>query len=290
VLTTRRIARLSMRLDVAFIREWFWKGLPFALTFIITAIYFKINVPILYQIHGGQQVGWYYAASKPFEALLFLPQGMLSVAFPVLAVLYRERDSRLTWAVERFYKGLLLVGWPLTLGTLLLAPAFRIIYSYPQSTPALRMLALGIVFMFVNNAFIAALNAVDHQASFTWAALWSMVVNLVLNLALIPPFGYMGAACATALTEMALGVFGWILTARHLAPLPVFRLSWRGLLAGLVMAGAIFPFRDVTGPQVLAVIAGGAVVYGVAVFALRGIDADERSLLRQALAVRGVRL
>jgi O-antigen/teichoic acid export membrane protein len=290
VLTTRRIAHVSLRLDVAFVRAWFWKGLPFAFTFVITAIYFKIDVPILNQIHGDQQTGWYAAAYKLFEALLFLPQSMLSVVFPVLAVLHRERKHRLPWSIERLYKGLFLLGWPIALGTLLLAPAFRVIYSYPESTLALRLLALGIVFMFVNNAFIGALNATDHQASFTWAALWSMVANVILNLALIPPFGYLGAAVATVLTEVALCVFGWILTARHVMRVPVLRLSWRGLLAGLVMLAAILPFRDVTGLPAVAVIMGAVIVYGLALLLVRAIDAEEWALIRRALEVRGMRL
>ena len=105
-------------------------------------------------------------------------------------------------------------------GTWLLAPSFRFLYYYPASEQALRILAIGIVFMFVNNAFIGTLNAIDRQSSFTWAALWSMVVNVGLNLIVIPLFGYIGASWATVVTEIALGIFGWILVARHLTRLP----------------------------------------------------------------------
>jgi O-antigen/teichoic acid export membrane protein len=286
VLTVRRIARIRWRLETGLIREWFWKGLPFALTFVITSIYFKIDVPILSFFRGAYDTGLYSSAYKLFEALLFLPQSMLSVAFPVLALMHKENPERLGWSVARFAKGLVLIGWPITVGAVLLAHGFRFVYNYAGSEPIFQVLSLGIVFMFVNNAFIGALSSIDRQSSFTWASLWSMVVNVGLNVVLIPFFGAMGAACATVLTEIALGVFGWILTARHLSRLPLHQLSWKPVLAGLVMGAALFPFRDVTGAGLVLAIVGGGLLYGLVLLVLRPFDPEELQLLRQALRAR----
>lgn len=285
VLTARRIARIRWSLDLVFLLSWLKQGLPFAATFAITTIYFKIDVPILALFKGHYETGLYVAAYKPFEALLFVPVSMLNVVFPVLATYHRGADGHLTWAVNRFYKALLLLGWPIGVGTFMLADGFRFIYSYPASAPALRILALGIVFMFVSNAFIGALNAIDRQLSFTWAALASMVVNIALNLALIPLFGYLGASAATVLTEVALLGFGWFLTARHLTRVPMLSLSWRIILAGLVMGAALFPLQHVTGPLVAVAVLAGAIVYGLALLALGGIDEEDIQLVRRA--VRG---
>src|SRR5207244_13643187 len=78
------------------------------------------------------------------------------------------------------------------------------LFPYTTLFRSLQILALGIFAMFVTNAFIATLNAVDRQGLFTWATFVSLVVNLILNLALIPFLGYLGAAWATVLTEVAL--------------------------------------------------------------------------------------
>jgi O-antigen/teichoic acid export membrane protein len=282
ILTVRRIARIRWSLDPVFLLNWLMQGLPFAATFAITTIYFKIDVPILDALRGDYETGIYTAAYKPFEALLFLPVSMLNVVFPVLAVYHRGAEGRLAWAVNRFYKALLVLGWPIGVGTFMLAGPFRFLYSYPDSERALRILALGIVLMFVSNAFIGALNAIDRQLTFTWAALGSMVVNIVLNVALIPPFGYVGASWATVLTELALFGFGWYLTARHLTRVPVLSLSWRILLAGLVMGAALYPLQDVRGPMVAVAILVGTVVYGLALLLLGAADSEEIRILRRA--------
>ncbi len=229
--------------------------------------------------------GWYAAAYKPFEALLFIPMTLLSVVFPVLSVYFRERPQELTDAVSRFFKALLVIGWPIAVGLFVLAHPLTSMFLYSQSEPALRILSLALAIGFVNNAFIGALSASDRQLSFTWAAGWSLVANLALNLILIPFFGYLGASWATVLTEVVLGVAGWVLTRRHIGQVPVLQLTWRPILAGLVMGAVLFPLRNLEGVQVVIPIVVGAAVYAGAALLLRAVTSDEIAFARRALAL-----
>ena len=287
VLAAKRIAVVGWRFEPPLLREWFWKGLPFALTFVLTILYFRIDQPLVYALRQHQEAGWYGAAYKPFEALLFIPMTFLSIVFPVLSIYHRERPGELLEAVNRFFKALLLIGWPMSVGIFMLAhPLNHALFgsSYDQSEPALRILALSLGFAFVNNAFIGALSASDHQASFTWAAGWSLVANLTLNLALIPTFGYIGASWATVMTEIVLGVVGWTLTARHIGYVAVWQLSWRVVFAGLVMAAAVYPLRNFGGVTMAIPIVLGVAVYGGAVLLLRALTREEIDWARRALA------
>jgi len=287
VLAAKRIAVIGWKLELPLVRDWFWKGLPFALTFVITILYFKIDQPLVYALRPHYEAGWYAAAYKPFEALLFVPITFLSIVFPVLSVYHRERPNELLDAVNRFFKALLLIGWPMSVGIFVLAhPLTQALFGpdYARSEDALRILALGLGFAFVNNAFIGALSASDRQSSFTWAAGWSLVANLVANLALIPIFGYIGASAATLMTEIVLGVAGWVLTARYIGRVSVVRLSWRVVLAGLIMGVAVFPLSDKGGLAMAIPIVVGVAVYGGAVVLLRGLTMDEIGWARRALA------
>src|SRR5207248_5315511 len=244
--------------------------LPFALTFVLTILYFRIDQPLVFALKSQTEAGWYGAAYKPIEALLFIPMTFLSVVFPVLSVYHRERQTEVLDALNRFYKYLLLMGWPMCVGIFVLAyPLNAVMRLYAPSAPALQILALALGFAFVNNAFIGALNASDRQSSFTWAAAWSLVANVALNLALIPRFGYLGASVATVLTEVVLGAVAWILTARHVGRVPVLALSWRIVLAGLVMGVAIYPLSSLEGLAVAIPIAAGVIVYAAAILLLR---------------------
>lgn len=288
VLYWKKIATVGWRFEPALLREWFFQGLPFALTFVLTILYFKVDQPILYALRQHVEAGWYAAAYKPFEALLFIPMTLLSVVFPVLSVYFRERPQELADAVSRFFKALLVVGWPIAVGLFMLAHPLTTMFlgfDYANSEPAIRILSLALVLGFVNNAFIGALSASDHQLSFTWAAGWSLVANVGLNLVLIPFYGYIGASWATVLTELVLGAAGWVLTARHIGRIPVLRLSWRPLLAGAVMGAVLFPLRNLDGVQIAIPIVVGAVVYAGAALLLRAVTADEIAFARRALAL-----
>jgi O-antigen/teichoic acid export membrane protein len=288
VLAWKRVAVIGWRFEVPFLREWLWKGLPFALTFVLTIIYFKVDQPLVYIFHGSADAGLYAAAYKPIEALLFVPITFLSIVFPVLSVYHRERPAEMLDALSRFYKALLLMGWPASVGIFVLAKPLTPLLlgrDYLDSEAPLRILALALGIAFINNAFIGALNASDRQSSFSWAAAWSVVANLGLNLALIPPFSYIGAAWATVGTEVALAIVAWTLTARHVGRVPVLTLSWRVILAGLVMGIVIYPLSGVQGYELAIPIIAGAAVYGVAVLLLRALNSDEIAWARRALAM-----
>jgi O-antigen/teichoic acid export membrane protein len=106
-----------------------------------------------------------------------------------------------------------------------------------------------------------------------------------MNLALIPSFGYLGASWATVMTEIVLGVVAWTLTARHIGRVHVVKLSWRIVLAGLVMGAAVFPLRDLGGVAIAIPIVVGVAVYGGAVLLLRGVTSEEIGWARRALAL-----
>ena len=286
VIAAQRIAVIGWRFEVPLLRTWFWQGLPFALTFILTILYFRIDQPIVYALRSHAEAGWYGLAYKPFEALLFVPMTLLSVAFPVLSIYHRDGQGQMIRAVNWFFKAQVLIGWPMTVGIFVLAhPLTHSLQLYDQSEPALRILSLALVIGFANNAFIGALSASDHQASFTWAAGWSLVANLALNLALIPTFGYIGASWATVATEVVLGGVGWYLTARHIGRVPVLASSWRALLAGLVMGVVIYPLSSLAGVWVLIPIVVGVIVYGVACLLVRAVNRDEIAFARRALTL-----
>jgi O-antigen/teichoic acid export membrane protein len=110
---------------------------------------------------------------------------------------------------------------------------------------------------------------------------------VALNLVLIPLYGYLGAAWATNLTELALLVTGWLLVRRVLGPVPIFRLGWRIFLAGLAMGAVLYFFHSAHGWLVLLAILVGMVVYGAGLLLFRALEPEELALARRALLRRG---
>jgi O-antigen/teichoic acid export membrane protein len=173
---------------------------------------------------------------------------------------------------------LAVVGLPLAVGLGLTAGSIvHFTGGFEQSIPALQILAPSVVLLFVNNAFIYTLTAINRQLDFTRLALFTLTVNVVLNLALIPPFGYLGAAVASTVTEVALFVGGWWLVRRQRLPLSIGGGGARVLASAAAMGIVVYLIR----PWPLAVvIVVGAAVYVVALVALRALNAEEWAIIR----------
>ena len=289
VIQVFRLGRIRLGLDLNLITRWLPLALPFALTFFLTNLYFRAGFVILQQLRSFAEVGWYTLAYKPFEALQFVPLAIQTVVYPVLGVYFVSDPARLKFAYERFFKVLVLLGWPLTVGTFVLVHPINQIFNrsgqFAQSEPALRILAFGIVFLFANSAFYAMLNATNRQGLNAWATGLATAVAVMLNLIAIVSFGYLGASVATVVTEAALCAFGWwfVQVKRPDLRLPVIRLSWRILVAGLVMGVALYPVR---GFSIFLAAPAGFVVYAVAILLIRAVEPEEWRLARDGLLSR----
>ena len=289
VIRVFRLGRIRLGLDVGLVRAWLPLALPFAFTFFLTNLYFRAGFVILQQLRSFAEVGWFTLAYKPFEALQFVPLAIQTVVYPLLGVYFVSDPAKLKLAYERFFKVLVLLGWPLTVGTFVLVHPINAIFNrsgaFAESEPALRILAIGIVFLFANSAFYAMLNATNRQGLNAWATALAAGVNIVLNLVLIRLYGYLGAGTVTVVTEAALCAFGWwfVQLNRPELRLPVLRLTWRIVLAGVIMGAVLFPMRSLS---IFITVPVGFVVYVVAAFVLRAIDREEYELAEENLLAR----
>jgi O-antigen/teichoic acid export membrane protein len=281
-----RLGQVRLGFDFGLIKRWLPLALPFAFTFFLTNLYFRADVPILQHYRPFAEIGWYQLAYKPFEALQFIPLAIQTVVYPLLGVYFVSDPGRLRIAYQRFFKILVLLGWPLAVGIFVLVhPIATRLSLFPQSEPSLRILAFAIVFLFANSAFYAMLNATNRQGRNAWATGLAAAINIGLNLVFIPIYGYLAASTVTVITEAALCAFGWWFVQRHRPDLrlPVGSLTWRVLLAGAIMGIVLYPLARF---PIYLTVPAGAIVYLVAVYFLRAVDPEEWQLARRGIVAR----
>ena len=270
--------------ELSLITPWLGSALPLAITYIFTTVYWKVDVPILQHFRPYSEVGWYTLAYKPFESLLFLPMTLRTVIFPVLSVYHSEKSNRLGLGTEKFFKALLALGLPITVGIALLANQYTdLLHLFPQCAPALQILGIAVVFLFVDNTFAATLLAMDRQKVFAWIAISGLVINVVLNLFLIPAYGYIGASWAVVLTEIGLVVVGWATLWRLGIAIPVPKLAWRIVISAAVMGGVVWLLQPHGAVMTVGVTVIAGLVYLALLWLLGGADEEDRALVRRAL-------
>jgi O-antigen/teichoic acid export membrane protein len=174
---------------------------------------------------------------------------------------------------------------------IVLADQYTSLFTLPaQASPALRLLGVTIVFMFVANTYATALLAMDRQRTFAWIVGSGMVINAVLNAVLIPVFerlspgsGYLVTSASTAVTEMALVVIGLIALRRFGVSIPVLRLTWRIVPAAVLMGGFLLVVHPEGRVATVGFTLVAGAIYLLALWVLRVADSEERQIIRRAL-------
>lgn len=169
---------------------------------------------------------------------------------------------------------------PAFAGTLLLAPeilGFVFGPEYAIAAGALVILMGEKIVAGVNNVFDAAVRAFDRPDVGAYATVGSLVLNVLLNVALVPRFGLVGAAAATTIAMAAnTVVLGWALRRMTTLSFPAPELGaclGAAVAMALVLAALATVMPVTTTVALFAHIGVGGVVYLLVVLAsptLRG--------------------
>lgn len=119
--------------------------------------------------------------------------------------------------------------------------------QYAFVWPAFIILAIGKIFDGADYVFRGALLGQDRPELRAKAVTVGLICNIVLNLVLIPKFGLIGAATATAVSEGLLTLLGMIYMSRLMnVKIPYGNLGWC-TLSSIVMAAVIYIFKTRVG-------------------------------------------
>lgn len=270
-----RVVRFRL-LERGLLTELAAYGLPFALTGACGAFITLSDRYILEFLMGAEATGL-YAASYDL-AMRTLHVLMMVVAMACNPVIFRAYEAEGRAAAEPLIRsqGELLLGLalPAAIGFIMLAPAITVVMLGKEFQQAARELIpwiavatvlSGFQAFYLSLAFALPRQPLQQTAVFGAGAL----VNVVLNFALIPRFGLIGAALATV-AAYALIMAGSLLVGRRLYPLPFsVKGLWKILTGCATLTLILWPVRDSTEvPMVILHGAAGAIVYAAIVCGL----------------------
>ena len=271
-------------------------GYPIAASLALTVVLASTDRFLLAAFMDEAAVGAYHAgysiANRTLD-VLFLWLGSAGQPALVMA-LERGGAERLKAAAREQLSTFLLIGLPAAAGVALVArPLAEVLIgeelrvAAASITPwiALSALLFGLTAYYFGQAFTLGRRTKRLLAAMAIPA----VANVVLNLILVPRFGLMGAAWATA-ASFGLGLAATLVMGRRVLALPV---AWDSLLrcgvATGVMAAAVSVLPPIGGFAELALDAStGAIVYAAVALILNaaGVRDVAVRLLQRLRAAR----
>jgi len=272
-------------IDPPYWRALFVGSLAIGLAIGLSQIYFRVDALLLALLRSSEEVGLYGAAYKFIELAQFGAAAVSVSLFPPLAGFVAEKDVRARGLVQKAFDVLLAGG---IFGTIamLVFPSEIITFTagseYRDAVPALQLLAPYVLLAAVIAALWPVLLASGRDRALLVTSLGVLVLNVALNVALIPSYGYKAAAVVSVVSEAAVLV-PIALAVRREALLPDLGYGPTVAAAGAVMAVAA---SLVPGPAVVAAAVATAAYAAILLVAPGTVNEVARSLA-PALGRRG---
>ncbi len=286
-----RLIRPRMRPNRDLLRSIVCVAAPIGVSALFTTVIARADVIILGQLRTTFEVGLYSAASKFVDLAVF---AAVTVVTPLIPILSREILVDRRAALQRC-RQLVQVAGICTLPIAIVMPVMSdtllaIVFGqdFRPAAGALTILAWNVV-LIVLTLLGSSINLANSEVNHGyWNTLLAAIVNLALNLWLIPRIGVTGAALA------ALGAQVCMMAVSHYYTLTRFGMvydprSWlRIALACGVLTVVLLSTRDLGAPLSavlsLTAYATAVVLFGLVPSNLRQMLSQVRTRLRQTSA------
>ncbi|MDD5644468.1 MAG: flippase [bacterium] len=275
-----RINPISLKFHAGLCKSLLSSAFSFALISAIAIIYFKIDIVMLSLLKNDQVVGWYSAAYNLVAALIFIAGAYNLAIYPSLSRDAEKARDLLSFRWKKSVKYLFILSISITVGTLFLADRFiGLFYSkeYYNAGMALKILIIALPWIFVNSINMQVLYALNMQLKASVIMSICALLNILLNLYLIPRYSYIGASFTTVFAEIINVILCFLLIAKHMKVSINYKVTFilPSMAAGIM--GVILHFLGFINLFFLVFI--GLLSYIVCLYFLGVLDGEDRKII-----------
>lgn len=173
---------------------------PLLLTDVVMLAYRRIDQVMLGEMVGKSEVGIYAVAVMLAEVWYFIPMAITSSVFPSVVEARQSGEELFQDRLQRYYNLMSFLGWAVALPVTLVANWVVALFfgpSYAMAGPMLTGLIWGGLFINLSIARSSFLTIMNWTRLHFVTDLLGCLLNVALNLYLIPRYGGMGAVIAS---------------------------------------------------------------------------------------------
>lgn len=175
---------------------------PLVVSSVAIVLYMRVDQVFIAKMLGEHHLGVYAAATRLYEACVMVFAIFAAAILPMLVKLKSEGVETYEQALLKLFKIAFWVGVAVGVGLYVLSGS--LIYylfgeAYAEASSVLRVLALSISFTALGSLTARYLLLEGWGGKIAIRTMVALIVNVVLNVVLIPVYGVQGAAFATVI-------------------------------------------------------------------------------------------
>ena len=242
---------------------------PFALFAILNSIMSGTDTVMLGWIKDTKEVG-FYATSQRITAFLYIIPGLITSS--LLPTLSRQINNKekIKSVVHSSIKIIYLFSIPVVLGGIIIGDDLIIKLfgqNYIPTINIFRLSLLGILFAFPSLIFNSMIFIFNKHKSVIKISLFGTILNILINIMLIPKYGAIGAIIATILSQIVV----MVLIKKELSKiieLKIFNGLSKIIISSIIMSILLY-FLKYLNLNVFICIILSAILYFILLFILK---------------------
>jgi O-antigen/teichoic acid export membrane protein len=283
VLVRRAVGPIRVSWAIAPLWDLAKRAAPLGFSLIMLQIYYSMDQVLLGLLTNKTQVGQYAAAAKLPVVLSGFIVIWMSAVYPHASKLFTQDPDALRRQLGSFTSLSVVAALPLAAGSAIVSTGVMTALFGPAYGPAglpfaILMVASAMTVVSVNYTSLAM--AAGKERTFAMAVTVASIINVLLNLLLVPFYGTIGAAVATVAAQLVVFV---VCARRVIAVIGRPPLAGRRIV-GAVAATAVMSAVLLAMPSGISVwlrIAVGGAVFLAAAAACRTVRREDLALLRR---------
>ncbi len=254
---------------------------------IVWIIFFSNRYIIGYFLQLGD-VGIYVAACAVANIIFRLIGPVVAVLFPAISQSYDNNDIIKTQNYFKYsLKYLMMISIPSAFGLSVLAVPLLQVFTtsaFISGSTVIPFIAFGLVIFSFHRIGSYIFHLVKKTYLLVILLSVSAILNIGLNLLLIPRMGILGAAIASFIAYVVLGISTIVIAFRYFNFDLGFSFIGKSILSSSIMALVIWLIAPSEISKIIISILLGAAIYFAIIFVLKGITKRELSLIKESLA------
>jgi O-antigen/teichoic acid export membrane protein len=276
-LIAKRMAPIHLRHSRELWRPLIRAGVPLGLAGLLTIAYVRIDSVLVFAFLGAEDAGAYSAVYRVLDRVQFIPAVIMTTLFPLIAAAWPSDAGRAGRIIQLAVNYLGFAALPaLAFSIVAATPIVEFLFGeeFTRAAPVLPILMGAFIAISYYQLALNLIIVLGLQRRLVVLAAAGLVVNVVLNVALIPSFGFIAAAWITLVTEAMVAGLALALALRAMNLRPSLSTGWRAAIAAAVMALAVYLLRE-QGASIAVLFAAGATVYLAGLVALGAFSPRE---------------
>jgi len=209
--------KLIFSFDTSLVKKMLTIAFPLGLTLICNVVYFHADSVILALFRSTEEVGIYGFAYKFFELPLVVPTFFMNAVYPLLLLSKKNEDMQaFIHQVKQSALVLSVLSFILILFGYFVSPLIAFVKNdFQSSIEPFRILLLSLPVFYLTSVTMWVLIALKKRVQLLLIYLFSMIMNIGLNVFLIPIYGYMAAAWITVVSETLVLFLSFLIIQRY---------------------------------------------------------------------------